>query len=179
MKILKRVLLFIAALIVIILITALFVGKEMKASRDIVINKPNAEVFNYIKYVKNQDNFSIWNKLEPGIKKTYSGTDGTVGFNYAWDSNNGDVGKGEQTITAIKEGERLNCDLHFIKPFDSRAKTFLATAAVNDSTTKVTWGFEGKMMYPLNIMRLFMDMDKAIADDFSIGLANLKTVLEK
>jgi len=179
MKILKRILLFVVALVLIILITALFVKKDMSASRDIVINKPKTEVFNYIKYVKNQDNFSKWNLMDPAMKKTYSGTDGTVGFTYAWDSNNSDVGKGEQTIAAIKEGERVDADLHFIKPFDSRAKTFMATTAINDSTTKVSWAFEGKMIYPLNIMGLFMNMEKAIGDDFSTGLTNLKAVLEK
>jgi Polyketide cyclase / dehydrase and lipid transport len=179
MKILKRILLFIVALIAIALITALFVSKDMKASREIVINKPKAAVFDYVKYVKNQDNFSKWNKMDPGMKKAYTGTDGTVGFTYAWDSEKSDVGKGEQSITAITEGERLDCDLHFIKPFDSKAKIYLTTATVNDSTTKVTWAFESKMAYPFNLMRLFMDMDKAIGDDFSTGLTNLKAVLEK
>jgi len=179
MKILKRILIFIVALVAIALIVALFVPKDMKASRDIVINKSNAEVFNYIKFVKNQDNFSKWNKMDPAMQKTYSGIDGTVGFKYAWDSKNNEVGKGEQTITAIKEGERLDCDLHFIKPFESNAKNYFATTAVNDSTTKVTWGFEGKMAYPFNLMRLFMDMEKAVGDDFSTGLSNLKVVLEK
>lgn len=179
MKIVKRILLFIVALIVILLVAALFLSKDMNASRDVIINKPNAEVFNYIKFVKNQDNFSKWNLMDPAMKKTYTGTDGTVGFNYAWHSKNGDVGKGDQTITAIKDGERLDCNLHFIKPFESNAKTFMVTMPVNDSTTKITWGFEGKMPYPFNIMRLFMNPEKAIGDDFSTGLTNLKAVLEK
>lgn len=179
MKILKRILLFIVAIVVIALVAALFVNKDMKAEREIVINKPKQEVFDYIKYVKNQDNYSKWNKMDPGMKKTYTGTDGTVGFSYAWDSENGDVGKGSQTITAINEGERMDCDLHFLKPFDSKAKIYMATIAVNDSTTKVTWAFDSKMQYPFNLMKLFMNMEKAIGDDFSTGLSNLKTVLEK
>jgi hypothetical protein len=179
MKILKRILLFIAAIIAIALITALFVKKEIKAEREVVINKSKQEVFDYIKYVKNQDNFSKWNKMDPGMKKSYTGTDGTVGFSYAWDSKKDDVGKGAQTITGIKEGERLDCDLHFIKPYESSAKSYFTTTAINDSTTKVAWGFDSKMPYPFNLMRLFMDMEKAVGDDFSTGLSNLKTVLEK
>ena len=179
MKILKKIFLFILAIIVIALIAALFVNKEMKAEREIVINKPKQEVFDYIKYVKNQDNYSKWNKMDPAMKKSYSGTDGTVGFNYAWDSDKDDVGKGSQTITAIKEGERLDCDLHFLKPFDSKAKIYMTTTAVNDSTTKVIWAFDSKMPYPFNLMKLFMNMEKAVGDDFSTGLSNLKAVLEK
>jgi Polyketide cyclase / dehydrase and lipid transport len=179
MKFLKRLVLFIVALVVIALITALFVSKDMKAERDVVINKPKAEVFNYIKYLKNQDNFSKWNMMDPAMKKEYAGTDGTIGFSYAWDSENKNLGKGSQTITAIKEGDRVDCDLNFIKPWKSTAKTSMATTAVNDSTTKVTWSFASKMAYPMNLMRLFMDMDKMIGDDFSTGLGNLKKVMEK
>jgi hypothetical protein len=43
----------------------------------------------------------------------------------------------------------------------------------------VKWGFESKMVYPMNIMRLFIDMEKAVGDDFGTGLANLKTIMEK
>ena len=179
MKILKRILLFIVALIAIALIAALFVNKDMNAEREIVINKPKKEVFDYIKYLKNQDNYSKWNQIDPAMKKSYTGTDGTVGFSYAWDSEKDDVGKGNQTITTIKDGERLDCDLHFLKPFDSKAKIYMGTTAINDSTTKVTWAFASKMPYPFNLMKLFVNMEKAIGDDFSTGLSNLKTVLEK
>lgn len=37
-------------LIAVLLITGLFISKDMKATRSIVINKANAEVFNYIKF---------------------------------------------------------------------------------------------------------------------------------
>ena len=179
MKIIKRIFLVLLAIVVIALVAALFVKKEMTAQREIVINKPKQQVFDYIKYVKNQDNYSKWNKLDPDMKKTYEGTDGTPGFVYSWESEKSDVGQGSQTITKVTEGERLDCDLHFIKPFDSKAIISMTTTAVNDSTTKVTWGFDGKMNYPLNLMRVFMDMEKSIGDDFSTGLNNLKAVLEK
>ncbi len=179
MKFLKRFLIVIASIIALILVVALFVSKDMKATREIVINKPKAEVFEYIKYVKNQDNFSKWNKMDPNMKKSYTGTDGTVGFSYAWDSENGDVGKGSQTITTIKDGESMETDLHFIKPWDSHAKATFTTTAIDSTHTKVTWGFDSKMAYPMNIMKLFMDMDKMIGDDFSTGLTNLKAVMEK
>ena len=39
--------------------------------------------------------------------------------------------------------------------------------------------FDGKMNYPMNLMLLFMNMDKMIGKDFESGLKNLKTILEK
>lgn len=179
MKFIKRLLFAIVLLVVLVLIVALFVPKDMTAEREITINKPKQEVFNYIKLLKNQDNFSKWAMMDPAMKKEYRGTDGTVGFVSAWDSEKGDVGKGEQEIKKIEDGQRIDCELRFIKPFESTAQAYLTTDAVDSSSTKIKWGFSGKMAYPLNIMRLFMDPEKAVGDDFSTGLAKLKTVLEK
>lgn len=179
MKFLKRLLFIVAALIALLLIVALFVKKEFETEREIVINKPKQIVFDYVKLLKNQNNFSKWASMDPEMKKDFRGTDGTVGFVSAWDSDKKDVGKGEQEITAIKEGERIDYELRFIKPFESKAKAYMTTEAVNDSTTKVKWGFESKMVYPMNLMRLFIDMEKAVGDDFGTGLTNLKTIMEK
>ena len=179
MKILKGIFLVIILLIVSALIVALFVKKDMGATREVVITKPKTEVFEYVKYLKNQNNFSKWAGMDPNMKKDFKGTDATVGFVSAWESNVKDVGKGEQEITAIKDGESINYEIRFIKPFESKATSMLTTEAVNDSTTKVKWSFAGRMNYPLNIMQLFMDMDKSIGDDFGIGLNNLKAILEK
>lgn len=172
------VLYIIFGIIAALLVAGLFVPKGMKATREIVINKPNAEVFNYIKHLKNQDNYSKWGSMDPNMKKEYKGTDATVGFVSAWEGNK-KVGQGEQEIKGIEEGRRLDTELRFIKPFKSIAQSSMTTEAINDSSTKVSWGFEGSMNYPMNVMKLFMNMEKAIGNDFSIGLANLKTVMEK
>jgi Polyketide cyclase / dehydrase and lipid transport len=178
MKFLKRFLIVIVSIIALALVVALFVNKDMKASREIVINKPKAEVFDYIKQLKNQNNYSKWGKLDPNMKATFTGTDGTPGFISAWDGNS-DVGKGEQEIKKITEGESLETELRFIKPFESKAIATMTTTAIDSSHTKVTWGFDSKMAYPMNIMKLFMDMEKMVGDDFSTGLTNLKAVMEK
>jgi hypothetical protein len=178
MKFLKRFLLVILGIVALGLIVALFVSKDMKASREIVINKPKAEVFEYIKQLKNQNNYSKWSKLDPNMKTEFRGTDGTVGFVSAWEGNS-DVGKGEQEIKKIVEGESLETELRFIKPFESKAIATMTTTAVDSAHTKVTWGFDSKMAYPMNIMKLFMDMEKSVGDDFSTGLTNLKAVMEK
>lgn len=89
------------------------------------------------------------------------------------------MGEGEQEITAIEEGKALYTDLRFIKPFKSFAKAKMTTTEIDAGSTKVTWGFESKMNYPMNLMKLFMNMSEMVGKDFSMGLANLKSVLEK
>jgi hypothetical protein len=117
--------------------------------------------------------------MDPAMKKEYRGTDGAVGFVSAWDSDNKDVGKGEQEIKAITEGERVDFEIRFFEPFESTDLAYMTTEAVNDSATLVKWGFNGKMPYPMNLMLLFMDMEKMLGGDLEEGLANLKTVMEK
>lgn len=179
MKIVKKILIVIVVLLVIIFVTALFVPKGMNAEREIVINKPKQEVFNYIKSLKNQNNYSKWASMDPAMKKEFRGTDGTVGFVSAWDSEQGDVGKGEQEIKKIAEGERIDFELRFIKPLASTAQAYMTTESITDNQTKVQWGFSGNMAYPFNIMKLFMNPEKSVGDDFATGLSNLKGILEK
>ncbi len=161
------------------LIIALFVKKEYAVSREVTINRPKAEVFGYILMLKNQNNFSVWANKDPNMKKEYRGTDGTVGFVSAWESQNKEVGKGEQEIKAIKDGERIDYELRFIEPFEAKDNAYMTTEALNDSTTKVTWGFNGKMKYPMNLMLLMMNMEDMLGKDLQQGLDKLKVELEK
>ncbi|MEO7174643.1 MAG: SRPBCC family protein [Saprospiraceae bacterium] len=176
---LKKILLVILAIIAIPLIAALFMKKDYAVSREITINKPKAEVFEYIKYLKNQDNYSKWNQMDPAMKKTYTGTDGAVGFIAAWDSEMKEVGAGSQEIMKIAEGERMDMEIRFTKPFESTDLAFMSTEAVGEAQTKVVWGFSGRMDYPMNIMLTLMNMDEMIGADLSTGLTNLKTLMEK
>lgn len=69
MKIIKKIVIAIAVIIGVILISALFVGKEYSVERVIMIQKPITEVYDYIKFLKNQENFSKWHKLDLQMKK--------------------------------------------------------------------------------------------------------------
>ena len=179
MKIIKTILKILLILIVVVLVVAAFLKKEYAVEREVTINKPKQEVFDYLLMLKNHNNFTKWAGMDPNMKIEFKGTDGTVGFTSAWDSAKDDVGKGEQTIAKITEGERIDYDLHFIKPFDGRATAYLETTATAAAQTKVKWVFAGKMNYPMNIICVFMNMDKTLGTDLQTGLDNLKNILEK
>lgn len=179
MKALKIIGLSIVGIVALVLIVALFINGKYAVEREVTINKSKQEVYDYVKYLKNQDNFSVWAKADPAMKKEFTGEDATVGCMASWDSENPDVGKGEQKIIKIAEGERIDYELHFIEPFESTDFAFLTTTAVNDSVTSVKWGFHGEMKYPMNLMMLFMDMEGMLAPDLQNGLNNLKGILEK
>lgn len=165
-----------AVIIITPLIVALFVDKEYSIERQITINKPKTDVFNYLRHLKNQDYYSKWVMTDPNMKKTFKGTDGTVGFVYAWDGNK-DAGKGEQEIKNIIEGERVDVEVRFIKPFEGLAIAPIVTEPVSENQTKVKWALKGKSRYPMNIMNLFID--NMLGKDLESSLTTLKSILEK
>lgn len=170
MKILKKIIVILLIIIAIPLLFALFVPKDFKSEREIVIQKPVEEVYDYVRYVKNQDNFGVWQLSDPEMKTAEEGTDGTVGFKYGWEGKK--TGKGSQTITGLIENKSVETELDF--GFGNPAQSYFLTEEVAPDQTKVVWGISGKTPYPWNLMSLFYDMGK----DFEDGLQNLKEIIE-
>jgi hypothetical protein len=175
----KKISMLIVFILAIPLITALFIKSEYSVEREVTININKKAVFNYVKHLKNQNNYSKWAMVDPDMKKSYRGVDGTPGFVSAWDSNNEEVGKGEQEIVKITNEDRIDFELRFLSPFESTSPAYMTTTAIAKQQTKVIWGFRGKMDYPMNLMLAFMDFEKLIGDDLQLGLDNLKILLEK
>ncbi len=179
MRIFKIVGIVVLLIVVIALIVAAIIKKDYVVERSATINKPVTEVFDYVKYLKNQNEYSVWAKIDPTMKKEYKGEDAKPGFVSSWDSKNDDAGAGEQEIKSISPNEKINYEIRFIRPFKSTSNAKLELNALDSSSTKITWIFEGNMKYPTNIMLLVMDMEKMIGKDLEGGLSNLKSILEK
>ena len=111
------------------------------------------------------------------MQKKFTGTDGEVGAISYWNGNK-EVGEGEQEITKIIEGERVEGELRFLKPWKSKSDCYLTVDDSNNGKTIVTWGFSGTNKFPMSIMMLFMNMDKMVGKDFEEGLESLKSKLE-
>ena len=175
LKMLINTLIVLAIIVVIPLFIALFIKREYRIQREIIINKPVHQVFDYVKYLKNQESYSKWVMMDPEMKKDYRGMDGTVGFIYAWNGNN-KAGEGEQEIKSMVENKRLDIEIRFKRPFKGIANTPLITDVVSENETRITWGMSGQYAYPMNLITLFID--SILGKDLEISLNNLKTILE-
>ena len=178
MKILKNILLVILGIIVLLLVVAIFVPKEYAVERAMTIDRPASEVFDYVVLLKNQDNYSVWAQKDPNMKKTYTGEDGTVGFVSAWESDDEEVGVGEQEIIKIEVNFRIDYELRFYVPFEATDNAYMITEVVSTNQTKVKWGFNGKIPYPMNLMLLYINMEEELGTALSDGLNNLQAILE-
>lgn len=172
----ETLLIILGAILVIVILAGLLMNKDMVIEKNIVIQKPAHEVFNYIKYIKNQDNFSKWNMTDPTMKKNYSGTDGQVGFIYSWDSQNKNVGAGEQEITGIEEGHKIDFALRFKRPMEQSASSAMRVTQQADGT-HVMWGFYGKSTFPMVLLKSIFQ--KMLGNDLQTSLGNLKKLLEQ
>lgn len=177
MKALKIILIVIVALVVIVLGLSFIAPTKMHSERSIVIKAPKEVIFTNIKMFGNYKKWSPWLEKDSTAKTAILGTDGTVGAKYTWEGNK-DVGQGEQTVSKIEENKTYETDLHFIKPWDGKATSYTRLEDAPDGV-KVIWGFNSEMSRPFNVMGLFMNMDKAIGDEYDKGLNNIKSISEK
>ncbi len=173
------ILVIILVLIATPLIAALFTAKAYTIEQATVIDKPLQPVFDYVVLLKNSNYWSKWVMTDPNMTKTYKGTDGTVGAVYAWDSENKQVGAGEQEIIKINPGQRIDFEVRFIRPFAGKSYAWITTVALNPNQTEVTWALSGTLNYLMRIMHMLLNLKKVLGKDMAISLANLKTILEK
>lgn len=153
-------------------------GRDRIHSREIIIDRPAAEVFAYLRSLKN---FSAWNpfaKADPQLRPQFKGSDGAVGSQMSWDGNKM-VGAGEQEITRIVDGERIEFELRFLRPFASTTTGSFAVAPAGSGQTKVIWSMLGKTAFPMTILCLVFSTEKMIGGQFENGLKELKKLLEK
>jgi hypothetical protein len=149
----------------------------MRIEKSVTINRNSSLVFDYLKITGNQDNFSVWNMADPNMKKSHSGTDGTVGFKYSWDSMVKNVGAGEQEITGIDNGKSIDYTIKFFRPMQNTGKTRFQVTSLGNESTSVVWIFDSPSKFPMSLFSPIIK--KMLGKDLEKGLINLKNILEK
>src|SRR3569832_60229 len=114
---------------------------------------------------------------DPNVQIVYTGTDGTVGAMSSWQSNNKNVGVGEQEIKKIHEGESIDVEIRFKKPFESTGYGTTTLSDAGSGATKVGTSFSGRCKYPFNLMNMIKD--KMLGKDMLQNLQNMKNNLEQ
>ncbi|PJZ78385.1 SRPBCC family protein [Leptospira neocaledonica] len=177
MKAFKITIFSLVGLVSVLLIVAAFASKDFQIQEEIVIEKPKQVVFDYIKILNNQTNYAKWFMLDPETEFSSKGLDGEVGFIHSWKSKNENVGIGEQEITKKIEGEYLEVQIRFERPFASKDSAFTKLETISENKTKLINRFNGKMVYPMNLMIPIICGD--LGKDMKDNMVRLKAILEK
>jgi uncharacterized protein YndB with AHSA1/START domain len=173
------ILVIIGAFITLPLLLAAFSPARFMITRNVIINAPKIKVFDYLRLLRNAENYNKWVMTDPKMKKEFRGTDGQTGFVYAWDSKNKQVRKGEQEIIKIDEGKRIDYEIRFKKPFKANSQTWFIIETVSENETQVTWVFSGSNNYRMRVLHVMMNLKKVLGNDMKKSLHNLKKILEK
>jgi len=176
MDIILTVVTIVAILLALILVLAAFISRDYVIHRAAHINAPREEVFDFIRYLRNQELYSKWVMADPDMKRTFYGTDGAPGFVYAWEGDD-KAGNGEQEIMAIRENESIDIEVRFERPFKGIAAVNMTTTDAPRGRTRVSWSMSGTNPYPLNALHLLFR--GALGRDMETSLENLREILEK
>jgi hypothetical protein len=176
MKIVRIILLVVLLAVVAVLGLAATKPDHYHVERSASMTAPPAAVFAQVNDFHKWEAWSPWEKIDPAMKRTFSGGETGNGAVYSWVGND-KVGEGRMTIVESEPVTRVGIRLEFIKPWTETCQVGFALAP-EGAGTRVTWDMNGHYNYAAKIMCVFMDMDKMIGTDFEKGLTQLKTVTE-
>ena len=154
-----------------------FISKQYTVEKQVLVQRSNLSVFDFVKLLGNQVHYNKWVMMDPNVKRTSTGVDGTVGFISYWDSQVKNVGKGEQEITHVDQGNIIESIVRFEKPFKNTARVTMTTISITPGQTRVIWKMVGQNKYPMNLMNLVVP--GMLGKDMEESLGNLKDVLER
>jgi hypothetical protein len=170
----------IAIAVVVILVAVLgFAATKpdiFRVERAASIKAPPGRIFPLINNLHRWESWSPWEKVDPAMKRTFSGAENGKGAIYEWNGNR-KVGSGRMEITDTSSPSKVIIKLDFITPFEGHNIAEFTLEAKGDSTD-VMWAMYGPCRYTMKIMHVFMNMDKMVGKQFEAGLANLKTLAE-
>lgn len=175
---LKKVALGLGLIIVVFVIVVATRSADYQVERKITISAPASVIFAKINDFHEWQQWSPWEKLDPHMKKTYSGPAAGVGAAYAWDGNK-NVGKGQMTILESHPNEKVIIKLEFLEPWAAINTTTLSITPAAAGSFTLTWQMAGHHNFMGKAVSLFMNMDKMIGADFDKGLQSLKALAEK
>ena len=174
---LKKLFLLLGAVVAILLVVAATRPDSFRVERSATINAPAEKIFPLINDFRSWAGWSPWDKMDPQLKREFSGAPLGKGTVYAW-SGNKDVGKGRMEIVESTPSSKIVVKLDFEVPFEAHNMVDF-TLVPEAGGTRVTHAMYGPSPFIAKVMGLFFSMDSMVGGKFEEGLAALKVLAEK
>jgi uncharacterized protein YndB with AHSA1/START domain len=175
MRMLKKLLLGLAVLVVLLLAAGLFLPKSMHVERSIVTSASPERVFSLVDGFARFNEWSPWAELDPDTVYKYSGPPSGVGARMEWTSQDSSVGTGSQEVIAIEPGRSVTNRLDFGPQGTATARIDI----VPDGTgSRVTWSMDSSFEDDYFGRYFGLFMEKFVGRDYEKGLAKLKALAE-
>jgi len=174
---LRKIALVVVLAIAVLLVFAATRPDTFRVERTARIDAPAEKIFPLIDDFHRWGAWSPYEKLDPGMKRSFGGAASGKGATYAWQGN-GQAGAGRMEIVESAPSSKVAIQLDFIEPFEGHNMAEF-TLQPQGGATQVTWAMHGPSPYVARLMGIFFNMDRMIGKDFEAGLANLKAATEK
>lgn len=150
MGILIALLLALVALAGLLLLLAYCLPRQYAVTVTTGIGRPQAAVFDYVRMLRHQLQYSEWYKTDRTVQPGFTGADGTVGAVMRWDSSNKDLGSGEQEIKHLAP-DHIGIELRFIRPIAGTCQLHHRFTALSLTRTRYTCTFHAHARFPVNL----------------------------
>ena len=176
MAVLVTIAIVVIVLVAVVLALAARRPNEFTVTRMTRVRATADRIFPYIADFHRWVAWSPWEKMDPAMRRSYSGAPSGTGSVYEWQGNS-KVGMGRMEITQLTPPTSATVKLDFLKPFEAHNVAAFTLAPAGDGTD-VTWTMSGPSPFVTKVMGVFFNMDEMVGKDFERGLANLKSVAE-
>ncbi|MBN2367096.1 MAG: SRPBCC family protein [Calditrichaeota bacterium] len=176
MKFLKIVIFVLIAIIVLLLLVALFLPSKYDIQRSVVMDCPQGNTFNLVADFNNWLMWNPWTQIDTTAVSEVAGPVGEIGSSWSWSGEM--VGTGSLTITEIDSPRYISSELRFTQPRESVAEDIWIFEKTSEGT-RVTWRNVGNLSYPVErYLGLFLE-NSILGPTFERGLQNLKNLCEE
>ncbi len=175
MRIIKRLLFSLLALIVLLGLAGFLLPARTEIERSTQILASPSETFSFVNHLPSSEKWDPWFEMEPTARRTYSDPPSGKGANYSWVGE--ETGKGKMTLNEVVPNERIDATVAF--EGQGEADIVYRFEPLSNGGTEVKWAFGMNHGYNVLSRWIGIMMEGAMAKDFDKGLANLKTVAEQ
>lgn len=150
---------------------------EYVVTKSIIVNQPKNVVFDHIRLIFRQREFSKFQITKRPTHIEFYGDDGLRDYKYRWDSRDWRIGSGLQKIRKVHLGEGIDTTLELFRPNPVKLKVKIFAEYVSETQTRIVWKFFGEFRYPENYVLWFYSMDIRYGIKMKRSLNTLKKIL--
>src|SRR5579859_1508922 len=148
-----------------------------EVARSIHIQAPPQKIFPFIEDLRLMGAWSPFEKLDPTMKRSFSGAARGIGAVYEWDGND-KIGSGRMEIIDSSPAARVIVEMDFLRPIKADSIAEFSLKPVRGGT-EVRWEVDGRRPFLVKLIGLFLDLEEINGRAFEQGLASLKALVEE
>lgn len=173
MKIVKWLIILVAALFGLFLIVTLFLPKDYSVSRSVHIAAPGPVVYSQVADLEAWQDWNPWNQVDPEMEITYGERSAGSGASYSWESDI--AGDGEMHILEAIPNTFVRYELIFegYEDLPSYSEIEIQPKDLAEGV-EVTWTFEGNVGSNFFARWMSVMVDRFVGASYDDGLEALK-----